>query len=227
MKGKGNSLSQLGGTCSILVGISYIVAGFSYLMVPAEQKAMSDPGAYLSSFAQNPMMATLEYWGFALGAVFALAVVLAISDKVRSANEGWVRWTSKIALMGFAVAAIQYFRYIGLFPERAAAYVAADTATKGAIAANQSMIAIDPQGWLAFGGVGLWFLVVNLLALRGNLWPKFLAYVGIAGAIAYWFVVAGFALKIESLITIAAAAAVVLGPIWYIWAGLTLRRTSS
>lgn len=224
---KENSLSRLGGVCSILVGISYVVVGIAYLLLPAEQKAGADSAAFLASFAQNPSMAALQYWAFALGAVLALAVVLAISEKVRSVNEGWVRWTSSLALVGFAVAAIQYFRYTALYPGRAAAYAAADTATKAALAANQSMMSLDPDGWLTFGGVGLWFLVVNLLALRGNIWPKTLAYVGIVGAIAYWFVVAGFVLEVGIFVTIAAAAAVIVAPIWYIWAGTILRQASA
>lgn len=223
---KDNSLSRFGGMCSILVGISYVVAGIAYLLVPAEQKAVGDPAAFLSSFAQHPTVATLEYRAFALGAALAIAVVLAVSERVRSAHQGWVRWTSSLATVGFAVTAIHYFRYVALYPGRAAAYVAADTATKAALAANQSLMSMDPDGWLMFGGVGLWLLVVNLLALRGNIWPKALAYVGIAGAIAYWFVVAGLVLLVEVFVTIAAAAAVILGPIWYIWAGLVLRRTS-
>jgi hypothetical protein len=218
---------KLGGTCSILVGVSYIVVGIAYLLLPAEQKAGADPGPFLASFAQSPLMTTLEYWGFALGAVFALAVVPAISDRVRSANEGWVRWTNTLATVGFAVAAVQYFRYLALYPANAAAYATGDAATRAAVAANQATMALDPNGWLDFGGVGLWFLVINLLALRGGQWPKTLAYVGIAGAIAYWLVVAGFVFEIGLFVTIAAAAAIVLGPIWYIWVGLTLRRPAT
>jgi hypothetical protein len=221
---KDNSLSRLGGVCSILVGISYIVAGVSYLLMPAEQTALGDPAAFLSSYAQDPTMSTLNDWAFALGAILALAAVLAISERVRSLHEGWVRWTSTLALVGFAVTAIHYFRNMALYPGRAAAYVAGDAATKAAIAANQSMMDLDPNGWLMYGGIGLWLLVVNLLALRGNNWPKPLAYVGFAGAIGYWFVVTGYVLQIETLVAIAAAAAVLLGPIWYIWAGLVLRR---
>src|SRR3990172_934414 len=221
---KNNTMSRLGGACSMLVGVSYVMAGIAYLRVPAEQKAGVDPAAFLASFAQNPSMALLQYWAFALGAVLALAVVPSISEKVRSANEGWVRWTSYLALVGFAVAAIQYFRYVALYPARAEAFVNGDATTKAALAANQSMIALDPNGWLVFGGGGLWFLVVNLLAMRGNIWSKPLAYVGIVGAIAYWFVVAGFVLEVEVLITIAAVAAVIVAPIWYIWAGLILRQ---
>ena len=224
---KRNSLSRLGGTCSILVGVSYLIAGIAYLLVPVGQKAGVDAEVFLSSFAQNPTMATLEYWSFALGAVLALAVVLAVSARVRSINEGWVRWTANIALIGFAVEAIQYFRYLALYPFNAAAYAAGDAMTKIAIAASQSTIALDPNGWLVYGGVGLWFLVVNLLALRENTWPKLLAYIGVAGAIAYWFVVVGLVFEIEMFVMIAAAAAVIIGPIWYIWMGLTLRQSSA
>ncbi len=224
---KNNSLSKLGGICSILVGISYLVVGITYTLAPADQKAGADAAKFLMSYAQSPTMITLEYWGFALGAVFALAVVLAVSVKVRSAGEGWVRWTGNLATIGFAFSAVQYFRYLAIYPDRAAAYAAADAATKAAMAANQSMMALDPQGWLTFGGVGLWFLVINMLALRGNLWPKILAYVGIIGAIAYWLVVAGFVLQIGTLVAIAAASAIIVGPVWYIWIGLILQRTSS
>jgi hypothetical protein len=225
---KDNTLGKLGGTCSILAGISYIVVGIAYLLLPAEQRPGADPAKFLLSFAQNPTMAMLEYGAFALGAVLALAVVPAVSERVRSVNEGWVRWASNLAIVGFAVTAMNYFRYLALHPGRAAAYVAGDAATKAAIAANLPPIALDPQGWLMFGGVGLWLLVVNLLALRGNIWPKPLTYVGIAGAIMYWFVVAGFVLQVETLIAIAAGlGGVILGPIWLIWAGLTLRRASS
>jgi len=224
---KNNSLSKLGGICAILVGISYVVVGIANLLTPAEQKIGADAAEFLASFAENSAMSTLEYWAFALGAVLALAVVPAIYDKVRSANKGWVDWTTTLATFGFAFMAIQYFRYLAIYPGRAADYVAADAATKTAMEANQSMMALDPQGWLTFGGVGLWFLVVNLLALRGNIWPKPLAYVGIIGAIVYWLVVPGLALQIETLIVIAAVCAVIVAPIWYIWAGLILRRASS
>ena len=224
---KGNKLGKVGGTCSILVGISYILVGITYLLVPAEQRPGSSPAAFLTSFAQNPMMEILMWWAFALGAVFAIAAVLAVSEMVLPLNEGWVRWTSNLAVIGFAVTALNYFRYMAYNPTLAAAYATGDATAKAAAASSQSVLALDPNGWLIFGGVGLWFLVVNLLALSGNTWPKILSYVGIAGAIAYLLVVAGYVFQMYILISIAAAAAIVLGPIWYIWAGLTLRKATS
>jgi hypothetical protein len=221
------SVSRLGGSAAVLVGISYAVAGAAYLLMPVEQQTWRDPGAYLSSFAQNPTASLLESWALAVGAVFALAVVGAVSERVRSVNEGWVCWTRTLALVGFAVTAVQYFRYLALHPARAAAYVAADAGTKSAIAANQSLMLLDPYGWLTYGGVGAFFFVVNVAALRGRIWPRPLAYVGIAGAIAYGLLLAGGVLQVEVLIAAAAASGVVLAPVWYIWTGLILRRASS
>ena len=224
---KNNTLSKLGGTCAILLGISYIVVGITYVLLPAEQRAGGDPAKFLPSFAQSPTLLTIQYWAFALGAVLALAAVPAISESVRSASEGWVRWTSNLAFLGFAVTAIDTFRMLGLQPVRAAAYVAGDTATKAVLAAPGYLAGLDVQGWLGFGGVGLWVLVVSWLVLRGSTWPKPLAYLGIAVAILYWLVVAGLALGVETLVAVAAGVGGIIGaPIWYIWAGLTLRRAS-
>ncbi len=169
---KGSKLSKVGGICSILVGISYIVVGITYLLRPAEQRPGADPVAFLTSFAQNPLMSTLMYWAFALGAVFAIAAVLAVSEMVLSLGEGWVRWTSNLAVIGFAVTTLNNFRYLAYYPSLATAYATGDAAAKAAAASSQSVLALDPYGWLIFGGVGLWFLVINLLALGGNTWPK-------------------------------------------------------
>ena len=225
---KNNTLSKFGGTCAILLGVSYIVVGITYVLLPVEQKAAGDPAKFLPSFAQNPALLTIQYWAFAVGAVLALAVVSAMAEGVRAANEGWVRWTSNLAFLGFAVTAIDFFRVMGLQSARAAAYVAGDATTKAVLTAPGYLAGLDVQGWLGFGGVGLWVLVVSWLALRGGAWPRPLAYLGIAVAILYWLVVAGLALQVEALVTIAAGlGGIIAAPIWYIWAGLTLRRASS
>lgn len=218
------SLSKLGGVCAIIVGILYIVAGAAYLMLPEGMKTTADPASYLAGFAQEPTWALTEYWAFAFCGVLGIAVVLAVTAKVRSLNDGWVRWTSTLALIGFSVVALQYSRLVVLNAERAAAYAAGDSTMKAVLAANQSLATLDQFGFLAYGAVGLWFLVVNLLALRGDTWPKILAYLGIVGAIAYEFVVIGQLFEVELFVTIAAGAAVIVGPIWYIWMGTILRK---
>jgi hypothetical protein len=223
---EGKKLAKLGGICSILVGISYLVVGIAYVLGPSEQRPGATSADFLTSYAQEPLMTNLMYWAFALGAFFAIAVVLAISEMMLSTNAGWVRWTSNLAVIGFGVTALQYFRFLALYPDMAATYTAGDAAIKAATEASQFTLALDPFGWLMFGAVGLWILVVNLLALRANSWPKILSYVGIAGGIAYMLVVAGYVLVFYTLNLIAAVGAIIIGPIWYIWMGMRLQQES-
>ena len=225
---KDNTPNKFGGTCAILLGVSYVVVGITYLLLPAAQKSGSDPANFLPSFAQNPTLLMIQYWAFALGALLALAVVPAIAVSMHSVNEGLVRWTSNLAFLGFAVTAIDFFRNIGLQSMRAAAYVAGDATTKAVLTAPSYLAGLDVQGWLGFGGVGLWIFVANWLALQGGAWPKPLAYLGIVVAILYCLVVAGFALQIELLVAIAAGlGGIIAAPIWYIWVGVNLRRAGS
>jgi hypothetical protein len=223
---KDNTLSKLGGNCSILLGISYLLIGVTYLLLPADQKQTSATDKFLLSFAENPTTQVIQFWVFALSGLLGIAVVLAVSESVRSANEGWVRWTSNLAVLGFAVVAINSFRNIAFQPGRATAYLKGDAATRAVIELS-GPFSLDAQGWMGFGVVGLWVLVVSLLALRAGTWPKLLTYVGIATAVAYWLIVVGSVLNLEALFTIAAAlGGIVLAPIWYIWTGLKLRQVS-
>jgi hypothetical protein len=221
---KNEALSRLGGTCSVLLGILYLTVGVTYLLLPADQKQTSATDKFLISFAQDPLIQTIQFWQFALSGLIGIAAVLAISESVRGVEEGWLRWTSNLAILGFSVVSINNFRNIAFQPGLAAAYVNGDEATRAAIEFG-GPYSLDPQGWLGFGAVGLWVLVVSLLAMRREAWPRLLSHVGITTALAYWCVVAGSVLGLEMLFTIAAAlGGIILAPIWYIWAGLRLRQ---
>jgi hypothetical protein len=223
---KDNTLGKLGGNCSVLLGVLYLVIGVTYLLLPAAQKQTSATDQFLPSFAENPTTQVIQWWVFALSGLIGIAVVLAVSESLRSANEGWVRWTSTLATLGFAVVAINNFRAMAFQPAMARAYVDGDAVTKTAIEVS-GPFSLDPQGWLGFGAVGLWVLVVSLLALRLGAWPTFLTYTGIATAAAYWLIVVGFVFNQETLFTIGAAlGGIILAPIWYIWTGLRLRQKS-
>jgi len=95
-----------------------------------------------------------------------------------------------------------------------------------ATAANLYLVLLEPHGWMTYGAVGAWFLAINILALPGTRSPRPLSYIGIAGGIGYWLVVAGTVLRLDALVAIAAAAGVLLAPIWFIWMGFILRRSS-
>ena len=71
---------------------------------------------------------------------------------------------------------------------------------------------------------------VSVLALRSNVWPKGLAYLGILGAMIYFLALASSVipgLVLSGAIIIVGVIAAVLAPIWFTWMGLFLRRASS
>ena len=81
------------------------------------------------------------------------------------------------------------------------------------------------RAWLRFGAVGLWILVVSLLALRLGAWPRPLAYVGLALSTAYWLIAISNSLNIQKFTAIVSGIGlIILAPIWYIWLGLRLRK---
>jgi hypothetical protein len=170
----------------------------------------------------------IHYWALALLGLLAIAAVMAISDLVRSANEGLIRWTSTLAIIGFAVMAVQSLLLQDHTPKLAAGYVQADPSAQAALEVMGARV-LDPDAWMGFGAVGLWFLVVNWLALRVVQLPTVLAYVGLAGGIAYALVLAGTTLQQLPILTVIAAGpgGIILAPIWYIWTGLILRRMST
>jgi Domain of unknown function (DUF4386) len=227
---KDTTLSKLGGACSILAGVTFIVFAVLFPLLPPEQQI--DPytctarcaDQFLTSLAHT---STLYRAGTGLLAVYcllAIAAVLAISASVRAVNDGWVRWTSTLAIIGLALNAIDALRAAALFPAKAAAYVQGDAAVKAALTAPGALWSDDPQGWFKFGAVGFWVLVVSVLALRGGAWPKPVAFVGIGVTLGLWLVVVGEVVQTQLPLTILAGVGVILVPIWFIWLGLWLRR---
>jgi hypothetical protein len=219
------SMAKFGGLCAILAGIAYIVIGVTYLLQPEAQRADAAIDEFLTSVAEGHTVLMVYYWAFALASLFMIGAVMAISELVRPSCEGWIRWTCTLAIVGYALVAIQFLLMQDHTPKLAAGYVVADESTRAALAAMGTRY-LDPDYWIGFGTVGLWVLSVNWLAIRGGQFPKPLAYVGLLAGLAYWLVVAGGVFEIELLVAIAAGAGgIILGPIFLIWIGFVLRST--
>lgn len=193
-----SSIRKLGGTCAILVGVSYLVFGITTLLDPSQSAA-----AGWQTLIQSPTLFLVGRWSIVIGALLALAMVPAVAQWLELTNIGWVNWLSKIAYLGFFVTAL---------------------ASVQAISINVLYASIDPSNFLVLGCVGLWVLGVNVLGLRSESWPKPLAYLGLAVALFYGIALAGNVFGVPILFTVAAGlGGVVLGPIWYIWLGRLLR----
>ena len=223
---KDDSVLKLGGACAILLGIAKILSGVGYLVLPPEQRVLSPGVEFLPSFAQNSSLLMAVFWVEAAIGLLGLAVVPALSGLVRSMSEGWVRWVSTIATVGYAVSAVGYLLSIARIPVIAAAYVKGDPSTQAALAVVWRS-SPDLQGLWGYGAIGVWVLVVSLLAMRGTTFPKPHAYLGLALAVLYILVPAGVMLKAQPLLLVSAGVGALAAPIWYVWSGLILRRTSS
>jgi hypothetical protein len=221
---KGSSVSRVGGICAILLGIVSTLGGITYLLLPAEQRLGVSGAQLLPSYAANPALLNLISFELALIGIFGLAIVPAISQLVQSENEGWVRWTSSLAYLGYAVSAVENLLTIGRLPSIAAAYVAGDASTKAALAVTWRS-SLDPQGWFAFAAIGVWIVVISLLALRSMVLPAPLAYLGILVGIVQVLVPLSFLLDAPALLIVEA----VVQPfvtIWYIWTGFVVLRST-
>lgn len=217
------SLNIVGGICAILLGIITATTAITYLLLPPEQRAAVPAPEILPSLAQNPTPLLLELWQMTITGVLGLAVVPAFTQLVRGGNEGWVRWTSNLAFLGFSVAAVSNALTAGRLPGLASAYVAGDDSTKAALAPIWRS-SLDLQALWQYGAVGVWILAVSVFALRGKILPTNLAYVGMALGVLHLFVPVALLLKNQPFILAVAGLSAILAPIWYIWAGLDVRR---
>jgi Domain of unknown function (DUF4386) len=149
--------------------------------------------------------------------------VLALVDEIRPAHEGFIRWTSTLAIIGYAILAISNIADLYQIKRMVFGYAQINQSAQSALDV-MGFGSIDPTLSLRFITIGPWFLVAGWLSLRNGQFPKALAYLGvIAGIIALLFVVISF-LEIQTLTLITASIAVVFQPLWLIWTGIVLGR---
>jgi len=220
---KDNSLFRLGGTCAVLLGITGALVDLTYVLLPADQRLGVPAARILPSIAEGARMLNLQFLELTLLGILGLAVVPAISEMLRSGHEGWVRWTSNLAFVGFAVTAVTSSFSFGRLPAVAAAYVAGDPSTQAALTPIWRT-SFDLHGLWGYAMVGLWVFVMSLVALRGGQFPKALAYLGIIVGLAYALIPVAFQFKIPVLFMVAAVPGGIANTIWFIWAGLVTRR---
>lgn len=223
MDGSRLHLNRLGGTCAILVGVSYIVVTAFFVLDPTQ--LIHDKDELWTQLAQQSTPRVMQYWGYALGAVFAFGAIPAIAELVRDRHEGWVRWTTGLAYLSFGVTAVETFRLATATPQWAESYAGGDATVQTAIVTTDLLLRLDPATWLRFGALGPWFLVVNILALRYALLSRPLAYLGIALGVLTTTTALGVALGIGVLVLVSAVLGGALAaPAWFIWVGIVLRR---
>jgi hypothetical protein len=218
---------RIAGWCAIGVAASYVVAGAAYFLQPGAQRS-DDPALFWASVLVDPRMLLTSYWALAAVGIFGLGAVAGISSLVRAGNEGLMGWMQNLAILGFAVGAVSNIRLASVTQERALFYFCesctANDNYKKIINGTDSLVSLDPTGWLTFGLVGLWILCVSILALRTGGLPRPAAWLGIGAAVlSFLFPVsssAGFPDANTFLIPVGVIAAL----LWYGWVARILLR---
>ena len=223
---KDRSLLKLGAVASILLGVAKLFSGGIYFFVAPEQRVASPGALLLPSFAQDPLRLTLLFWAEALVGIFGFAVVPALASLLRERSEGWVRWSSTLATVGYAIASAGYLLTIARLPVIAAAYVKGEPSTQAALAAVWKS-SPDLQGFWGYAAIGVWVLVMSLLAMRGQGFPRGYALLGLLLAILYLLIPVAVIPKNQTLVLGIVGLGAIVAPIWYVWTGLVLRRRAS
>jgi hypothetical protein len=155
-----------------------------------------------------------------LGGLLSSFVLFAVYERVRPAGPVLARWALALGLAGAVGAAL----HGGYDLANAINPPASDP-----IALANLPSPIDPRGLLTFGVSGTAAFVVALLIRRGGTLPRGLGSLGMVAAILLILTYLGRLIVLTPTNPLVAGPAALVGlivnPAWYIWLGISLRRT--
>lgn len=203
-----DSFGRFGGISAILVGVLSILYAIFFLVIARQAQYVGALGSWIILAASG---------------IFSSAAYVALYQRLRGTAEGFALWA---LLLGVAAsfATMVHGVYEALLLTRLRAGDPGEAAIR---AAQQVPSQVDPAGLAAFFVVGIVALIFGWLIVRGVALPRNLGYVGIFNALLLIILFFASAGEIQSLILISGGlTSVIVGPIWWIWLGLQLMRTS-
>ena len=227
VNGLDKNLARLGAVCGALASLAYIALAIIYFQLPHNQRPGGgySEGVFLKSGPQGYQLLMGEMWAISLSAIFAIGAIIAVSEYMRRHNEGLVRYTTTLAIIGLSALAITYLLDQWHTPQLLDGYQHLDASGRAVLDVIGTRH-LDPQAIWGFGMVGIWFLVVNGLGLQKNVFPRWLGYVGLVVGAAYLCVTIGRITVTADFIKTAATLGGVVAPIWYVGMGLHLLSTT-
>jgi hypothetical protein len=210
--------TKLGGISAIMVGLLYITTVVIVLISPPGDNPVVDHVTYMKKLI-------LVHYALGFLGVLGIMVVLAMTSTIEEytkTNE-WYPYTKVMALIGFAVLALNNLRQIGIDHQ-----LSHDAVSKGGavletvVMSWAGLVELSPQGWLDFGFVGLWILTINIIMFR-NTKRRFLPVLGMISGLLFIMTVFGNVTGLSSLVMIGMGlGGLVLVPIWFIVNGFIL-----
>lgn len=220
-----SSVLGFGGAAARAVGILYVLVGITHFLLPRAQLrgAGGVTAAFLQSLSESSLVFSLHYWIVAVLSLLTIAVYLALLSLLRKHLGGPLCWAGALGFVGAALSAVD-FAYVGVEAPRLARAFANASPAAQPVLATLGIPHIDPC-FLAWGLMGVFAVAANSAALRRQLLPRALGYIGAIGGVALLLVFAGALLRSPRTIDVMVGlGGFVIGPVWYTWAGFVLRR---
>jgi hypothetical protein len=225
---KRDSNRGLIGFFSLAAALCYWLIGGTHFLMPKAQIhfATGVKTDFFGSLASESTAFQVHYWVFAVFSLFAIGVVLGLRNLLSSKLNAWLRLTEVFALIGFSVTAIDFVMMQSYALRLAGEWPSLD-ATARAILSASGLPHLDPEGFFGFGLAGLWFGTVNVSLFKANQIPKWLAILGLLGALVSELTFLGMVFHIARLVDLAVGlGGMIIGPIWFIGLGIRMIRAS-
>lgn len=156
-----------------------------------------------------------------LGGVFSTAVLVAVYNRLKGTDATFALWALFLSIAG-AFGAIIHGGYD---------LANAINLTAANVALANVPNAIDPRGLLTFGVAGLGVFVISWLMGRGEQFPRALSYWGYLLAVLLVVLYLGRLIILDPknpiVLVDALLSGFIVNPVWYVWLGIVLWRTSS
>lgn len=105
----GDDMARVASICSLAAGAIFLVSGVAFFASQVgrfDWNSVASISGYLQSHPHAGLWWTVVNGGAAAAAFLAIASVLGLADRLRAASPGLVRWTSTLAVVGYAILAV-------------------------------------------------------------------------------------------------------------------------
>ena len=201
-----SSFQRFGGMCAILAGLFGFGYSLAFIVVARSNAQL---GGLLASLF------------LLLGGLSASAALTALFQLLQTTDEGFATWGRALAIAGVVGSIIH-----GGYDLANAIHVPESDPLNLANLPN----AVDPRGLLTFGVAGVGLIIAAGLMVRNKTLPTNLGYLGYILGIVLVVIYLARLIILDATNPIVVITVVITGfilnPIWNIWLGVSLRRTT-
>jgi hypothetical protein len=234
METKYRSMYRWGGIASLLMTAAFAYIGIAIMLDPVERHRGE---AFFVALAESPGFHMTWRYAFITVALLAFAFIPAAVRFVRNPNgeeSPFLHWATVLAYVGTASLLLDTLR--GVYLVNTFLIDAYRTGTE--IERYISVVALsggtDVEGFLQYGGVGLWYLAIALAGMRHGVLSRRLGYIGVAAGLGYIStlifgltdtIIPGSDVAVQALAALIAG--VIVGPIFHVGFGLRLLQAAN